>query len=146
MPSNFDFLSLVLADLRQDAIEAERLARHAPRAAAIQSRFVLERMCHWLYAHDRALERPYEDKLGAMLHAQSFRENLSAPVFAKARGIYTLGNHAAHEARSVPERDALRALEDLFHVLYWISRTYAPDEPRPPAPVGPDPRPGAPSR
>lgn len=127
MSSNFDFLSLHLVELRADALEAERLARISPRASAFQSRFVLESAAHWIYAHDPTLSRPYEDRLGAMIHEASFRDNLPPAQFLKVKAIYLTGNQAAHRSQAITPKDSLRALEELFHFLYWVSRTYSPD-------------------
>jgi type I restriction enzyme R subunit len=45
-------------------------------------------------------------------------------VFSKARVINTLGNRAVHGHRPIPGDDALVALRELFHVAYWLARTY----------------------
>jgi len=45
-------------------------------------------------------------------------------VFSKARVINTLGNRAVHSHRAIPADDALMAVRELFHVAYWLARTY----------------------
>jgi type I restriction enzyme R subunit len=45
-------------------------------------------------------------------------------VFGKARVINTLGNRAVHGQRAIPLDDALVAVRELFHVTYWLARTY----------------------
>jgi type I restriction enzyme R subunit len=45
-------------------------------------------------------------------------------VFSKARVINTLGNRAVHGHRAIPPDDALVAVRELFHVTYWLARTY----------------------
>jgi type I restriction enzyme R subunit len=38
-----------------------------------------------------------------------------------------MGNIAVHDSTSITERDALNLVQELFHVLYWLCRSYAPD-------------------
>ena len=45
-------------------------------------------------------------------------------MFNKARVIVTLGNRAVHSHRPIPGNDALVAVRELFHVCYWLARTY----------------------
>lgn len=125
--SNFTFLALHLPSLRADAQEAERIARTSPRAATIQCRYVLEAALHWQFQRDRGLSRPYEDRLGAMLHEPSLRATLPPNVYLKAMAVYRAGNAAAHRGAPVAARDAVRTVEELFHFVYWLSRTYCPD-------------------
>ncbi|GKT23480.1 hypothetical protein [Acidovorax sp. SUPP3334] len=39
--------------------------------------------------------------------------------------IRRLGNQAVHQARPVPQQDALAALRELFHVAFWLAQHYA---------------------
>ena len=53
-------------------------------------------------------------------------------MFNKARVINTLGNRAVHSHRAIPGEDALAAVRELFHVAYWLARTYGrADRPAP---------------
>ncbi len=126
MASNFDFLAARHRDLFVAAAEAEAQVHRSPRLACFQARFALERTCHWLYRHDPDLRMPYDRGLGALIHEQSFRDNLPRAVFDKVRLIQQLGNKAAHEARAPKLADALQAVRDLFHFLFWVARMYAP--------------------
>jgi type I restriction enzyme R subunit len=94
---------------------------------------VLEAALHWQFERDRGLSRPYEDRLGAMLHEPSLRATLPPNVYLKAMAVYRAGNAAAHRGAPVAGRDAVRAVEELFHFLYWLSRTYSPDARQHPA-------------
>ncbi len=96
-----------------------------PRAACFYARRTLELAVHWAYKHDADLRLPYQDKLSALIHEPSFKRIAGEAVFSKARVINSLGNHAVHSHRTVPEADALTALRELFHVVYWFARTYA---------------------
>ncbi len=78
----------------------------------------------WAYKYDPALKLPYQDNLSALIHEPSFKQTAGEAVFSKARVINTLGNRAVHSHRAVPEVDALAAVRELFHVAYWLARTY----------------------
>jgi type I restriction enzyme R subunit len=78
----------------------------------------------WSYKHDAALKLPYQDNLSALIHDPSFKEAAGEAVFSKARVINTLGNRAVHGPRAIPPDDAVVAVRELFHVCYWLGRTY----------------------
>ena len=46
-------------------------------------------------------------------------------MFNKARVINTLGNQAVHNQRSMRQFDSLTAVRELFHISFWLARTYA---------------------
>ena len=127
MSSNFAFLLARHPALHDEATEAERLANTSPRASCFQSRVTLELAVQWLYAHDASLRRPLDERLGALVHEPSFRAALPAPLFQKVRAVLLAGNEAAHRSPKVGVRESLRAVEDLFHVLFWLSQVYSPD-------------------
>ena len=60
----------------------------------------------WAYKHDGTLRLPYQDNLSARLITQ-------------------LGNQAVHSAKPIQATDAVVAVRELFHVGYWLARTYA---------------------
>jgi len=78
----------------------------------------------WVYKHDAALKLPYQDNLSALIHEPSFKQAGGEAVFSKARVINTLGNRAVHGHRAIPPNDAVVAVRELFHVCYWLGRTY----------------------
>ena len=80
---------------------------------------------HWLYKHDAALKLPYQDHLSALIHDPTFRQATGPAVFAKTRVVKDLGNLAVHSHKPVRQVDALTAAKELFHVLFWLARTYA---------------------
>jgi type I restriction enzyme R subunit len=45
-------------------------------------------------------------------------------LFTKARLIKDLGNLAVHSTKKVAATDALTATRELFHLCYWLARTY----------------------
>jgi type I restriction enzyme R subunit len=127
MASNFDFLQNRYPTLYEHATHAESLIYSAPRASCFYTRFTLEQAVHWLYSNDPYLQLPYDDNLGALIHEQTFQDNLKPGLFPKIRAIHKMGNIAVHDSTSITERDALNLVQELFHVLYWLCRSYAPD-------------------
>ena len=92
--------------------------------ACFHARRALELAVAWAYKHDPGLKLPYQDNLSALIHDPSFKQTAGEAVFSKARVIVTLGNRAVHSHRAIPEGDALVAVRELFHVAYWLARTY----------------------
>lgn len=104
--------------------KAEGAVRADPRTACFYARRTLELAVDWAYKHDPALRLPYQDNLSALIHEPTFKRTAGEAVFNKARVIVTLGNRAVHSHRPVPEADAVAAVRELFHVCYWLARTY----------------------
>ena len=127
MASNFGFLGDRYPALFKHATQAESLVYSAPRASCFYARFTLEQAVHWLYANDPYLQFPYDTNLAALIHEQTFKDNLKPGLFQKIRSIHKVGNLAVHDATSIGDRDALQLVEELFHLLYWLYRYYAPD-------------------
>lgn len=127
MTSNFDFLCETYPDLHNHAVQAENLIKTAPRASCFYSRYTLEQTVQWLYKNDPYLRPPYDNKLGALIHEQTFKDNLSPGLFPKFRTILKTGNHAVHQNIPIAEKDALHLVQELFHILYWLCRFYSPN-------------------
>jgi type I restriction enzyme R subunit len=126
-PSNFTFLKLAWPDLALEAIKAERNAAADPRAACFYARRTMELAVHWLYDADRSLRRPYRDDLSAMVFEPSFQAAVEQRVRVKMDFIRRQGNAAVHDRRPIKSEAALGVVRELFHVMFWIARTYAPD-------------------
>mgnify|MGYP000049974683 CR=1 FL=1 len=127
MASNFDFLRTHYPQLFEHATHAESLVYTAPRASCFYTRFTLEQAVHWLYANDPYLHPPDDNNLAALIHEQTFQDNLKPGLFPKIRAIHKMGNIAVHDSSSITEKDALHLVQELFHFLYWLYRSYAPD-------------------
>jgi type I restriction enzyme R subunit len=122
--SNFTFLP---ADYRTLAVAAQTAESHVfsdARGACFHARFALETAVHWLYRHDQGLEMPYDQSLGALLHAPSFQQRVPEAIFQKARTIQKVGNLAVHSQKPIRQFDALQLVKELQHILYWLARTY----------------------
>ncbi|NEO34150.1 MAG: DEAD/DEAH box helicase family protein [Symploca sp. SIO3C6] len=127
MASNFDFLSHHYPEFYKHATHAESLVYTAPRASCFYTRFTLEQAVLWLYANDAYLQPPDDNSLGALIHEQTFKDNLKPELFPKLRTIHKFGNIAVHQSTPIKEKDAQYLIKELFHFLYWLRRFYSPD-------------------
>ncbi|MFY7778815.1 MAG: DEAD/DEAH box helicase family protein, partial [Elstera sp.] len=123
--TQFAFLQTEFPEVFALARKAELAAVNEARAACFYARLALEGAVKWLYAHDRSLREPYEKTLSAQIHDAGFRTLVGPALVTKARLIKDYGNAAAHETRAIPPGNALSAVRELFHVSYWLVRTYA---------------------
>ncbi|MEY4978068.1 MAG: hypothetical protein RLZZ352_338 [Pseudomonadota bacterium] len=122
--SNFAFLESEWLALFESARKAEELANSDARASCFYARRTLELAVAWMYTHDPALRRPYQDSLNALMHEPSFKATVGEALLTKARLVKDLGNLAVHSTRKVSSTDAVNALRELFHLCYWLARTY----------------------
>ncbi|HYE47806.1 MAG TPA: DEAD/DEAH box helicase family protein [Caulobacter sp.] len=126
MTSQFDFLSAEFPEVHALAARAEGMARSDARGACFYARLSLETIVGWLYRHERGLRSPYESTLAARIHEPTFRALVGPAIVAKARLVKDLGNRAAHQGgRVVPPGNGITAVRELFHLAYWLARTYA---------------------
>jgi type I restriction enzyme R subunit len=122
--SNFAFLQADWPLLYEAATQAEGMANTDARASCFYSRRALELTVAWLYTYDKTLKLPYQDHLSALIHEPTFRKATGEAVFTKTKLIKDLGNLAVHSTRKILPADALTATRELFHVCYWLARTY----------------------
>src|SRR3954466_6984490 len=122
--SQFAFLQREWPAVFDSAAKAEATVHADPRTACLYARRTLELAVSWSYKFDPSLELPYQATLSALIHEPSFKEAAGEAVFSKARVINTLGNRAVHGHRAIPPEDAVVAVRELFHVTYWLARTY----------------------
>src|SRR5262245_40367714 len=123
--SQFGFLQREWDAVFEAASKAEVAVYADPSTACFYARRALELAVGWAYKHDAALRLPYQDNLSALIHEPSFKETAGEAVFSKARVINQLGNQAVHSHRPIQPSDAVTAVRELFHVGYWLARTYA---------------------
>ena len=123
--SNFAFLDHPeWLFLFESATNAEELANTDARASCFYARRTLELAVAWLYKHDPALRLPYQDTLSALIHDPTFRQTVGDALFTKARLIKDLGNMAVHSTKKIGPLDAINTTRELFHLCYWLARTY----------------------
>jgi type I restriction enzyme R subunit len=123
--SNFEFLQTEWADLLEPAARTEALANPDPRSSCFYARRALELAVAWLFKHEAALKLPYRDELSALLAEPTFKKTVGGTIFAKADLIRRLGNQAVHTQKRITPLDSLNATRELFHVLFWLARTYS---------------------
>lgn len=144
--SNFAFLQSEWATLYGAAIKAEEMANTDARTSCFYARRTLELAVGWLYKHDKSLRLPYQDHLSALIHEPSFQATVGDAVFTKAKLIKDLGNLAVHSTRPIQRPDAITATRELFHICYWLARTYGQRaRPAPELRFAPDLIPSAPA-
>lgn len=130
--SQFAFLQREWPAEYASCAKAEAAVHSDPRTACFYSRRALELAVAWMYKHDGSLQLPYQDNLSALIHDPTFKKVAGEAVFSKARVIVTLGNRAVHSHKTIPPDDALAAVRELFHVAYWLARTYGRTQRPPP--------------
>jgi len=123
--SHFTFLQVEWPTVFESATKAEEAVHGDPRTACFYARRSLELAMAWLFKHDPSLKLPYQDNLSALIHEPTFKALAGEAIFSKARVITKLGNQAVHSHRPVQPTDALTAVRELFHLGYWLVRTYA---------------------
>ena len=129
--SQFGFLLPEWPDLHGAAQRAEALALSDGRAAAFYARRALEIAVAWLYRFDRRLRPPVTDNLAALIGEPGFRATTGDAIFFKARFLKDLGNKAVHGERPFSDGEARTAVSELFHLCFWLARTYGKNT-RPP--------------
>jgi type I restriction enzyme R subunit len=125
MSNPFAFLQSEWPAVYEAASRAAVAVHPDPRTACFHARRALELAIKWAYKFDASLRLPYQDNLSALIHEPTFKAAAGEAVFSKARVITQLGNQAVHSHRPIPADDALTAVRELFHVGYWLARTYA---------------------
>ena len=123
--SNFAFLATEFPTVYEAAVEAERQAAVSPTAAAFFAGKAVEVAVKWAFQADPGLKLPYQDNIAALLHEPSFRRVAGEAVFTKAKYVNRLRNRAVHEEKMIRREDAEGAVKELFHISFWLARTYA---------------------
>ena len=136
--TQFAFLSPEFPDLLDPAKRAEAMALSDPRGACFYARLALETALGWMYRSDKALRSPYDTNLAALIHEPSLERLTGPAIVAKAKFVKDQGNRAVHDARPVTAQSATAAVRELFHICYWVARTYAGGA-KPPAGLAFDP-------
>lgn len=124
--SQFAYLKPEFLDLADYAGKAEQAALSDPRGACFYARLTLETALNWLYLHDPSLKRPYARELAALIAEPSLAQLMGPALITKARYVKDQGNRAAHDSgKPLTATDATHTLAELFHITYWLARTYA---------------------
>jgi type I restriction enzyme R subunit len=126
--STSDAFTLSCNEILARSKSAEDNIKTDPRIAGFYARNTLELMVETVFDIDNWLTRPRHDTtLMSLIHEKDFKQNLSSNLFPKLKLIIKIGNEAVHGKSALPQRDALQAVKELHHVLYWFVRTYTPN-------------------
>lgn len=123
-----DLFSTRCAEIYQRAKNAESHIKTDANIAGFYARNTLELMVETIFDIDNWLSRPRHDAtLMSLIHEKGFKQNLATNLFPKLKLIIKIGNEAVHGKTRLQQRDALQAVKELHHVLYWFVRTYTPN-------------------
>ena len=122
--SQFRFLQTQWPAVFEAAGKAEAFANPDPRTACFYARRALELLVEWVFKSDSSLSVPYQENLSALIHEPTFKATAGEAVFQKCRVITKLGNEAVHRPKPIQAFDAVTVVRELFHVGYWLARTY----------------------
>ena len=120
--SNFSFLQQEFFSICDSATKAESYLNTDARAACWYARMTLEQIVDWLYRYDPNY-KSYDASLGARVHDACFKLNAGENIFTKATVVIGIGNRAAH-GKAAKKAEAVIAVTELFHIAYWLARTY----------------------
>ena len=124
MTDPFDFLAAEFAGVHADAAKAATMAMSDARTSCFYARRALEVAVNFAFDNDRALQRPYDSNLSALVNSPAFKAVASEGIYNFAREIIRFGNQAVHSNRPIHQVDSVNAVSKLFHVTYWFARTY----------------------
>ena len=124
--SNFAFLAAEFPAVHEAAVEAERQAAcRRRRRRSLPARRSRSRSNGHSAADpesEAALSGQYR---GAAARAELSRARRARRCSPRRRYINTLRNRAVHEEKTISPGDATGAVKELFHVCFWLARTYA---------------------
>jgi type I restriction enzyme, R subunit len=130
--SNFHFLKEDWPEFIGDAKAMEKLVHFDSRGAIGRARHLIEQVVLWMYENDEDLELPFDTSLYNITNEMGFKKIVGYKVYEKIRLIRKAGNLALHEKKRVSQDDAMNICREVFHVMFWLYRTYADDdEPKP---------------
>ncbi|MBB5063150.1 DEAD/DEAH box helicase family protein [Granulicella mallensis] len=128
-PSNFAFLRAEWPALHAEAAKAESLVYPDPRTACFYARRALESVLEWLFKHEPTLHSPYQTNLSALIHEPTFAALAGQPLHTKCVLINRTGNAAVHNSAAVSTQQSFDAVRELFHLTFWLARTYSRSTP-----------------
>lgn len=127
--TNFNFLKgkSKFESFTSACLEAEKSLQISPATTAILSRRALELAVKWIYSFDDGLKLPYDDRLSALIHEQTFKDIIDSNLFPLIRYIVKLGNVAVHTNSFISREEAITSLRNLHEFISWIDYCYSVD-------------------
>ncbi|MDF7806019.1 DEAD/DEAH box helicase family protein [Pontiellaceae bacterium B12219] len=125
--SQFDFLKAYpyFDAVRAVCAEAEASIAVSNATCALQSRRALEVAVKWMYRYDKGLTVPYQDNLSSLIHDVQFKRLIDSRLFPRIKFVVSLGNMAAHTAKSMRRDETELSLKNLYDFVRWLAFTYA---------------------
>lgn len=101
--TNFDFLKneKKFDGFADAAIAAERILPIDYTASILNCRRAMEAAIKWMYSVDRALVKPWDDKLVSLMNTDEFRDIVDEDLLRRMDYIRKSGNTAAHGGRKI---------------------------------------------
>ncbi|MFI3255141.1 MAG: DEAD/DEAH box helicase family protein [Eubacteriales bacterium] len=123
---NFTFLADIPEyDLfASSCIEAEDVYPTSPSLCCLAVRKAVELGVKWVYSADDTMTLPYDDKLGNLIHAPCFRDEIDQATWLKLKQLIFMGNKSAHTSKKYHKTEALVSLMTLFEFVDWIDCCY----------------------
>ena len=118
---NFAFLTQEFPSVAESASFPELHINGDPRAACFHARHALERLVKRLFKIDKQLKPPHVQNLDGYMSDETFVEVVPEEVLQKMQYIRKAGNDAVHGNKLPPPEKAKNVVQELFHVLYWLS-------------------------
>lgn len=125
--SNFAFMLAQWPDLAQRARKAEQFAWIDPRVSMMYARHTAEHIVDWIYEHESAVPYPYQRDFNGLLNQPEFKALVGSTITSKLNAIRKAGNNAVHGKTDPSPQNSQFAVAELFHVCYWLARTYTID-------------------
>ena len=125
--TNFDFLlsEKDFSSFASTAVAAENLLHIDRDSSVLSCRRAMEFAVKWMYAVDKELTPPWDDKLSTLMNAREFRDIVKDDLWFRMDYIRKIGNNAAHESKKISQEQAELCLENLFLFLDFVAYCYA---------------------
>lgn len=125
--TNFDFLQ---SEPKFDsfsgvAVAAEKILPIDCAASAVNCRRAMEFAVKWMYSVDRALVKPWDDKLVTLMSTDEFRDIVGNDLYKRMNFIRKIGNNAAHGERKITNDQAMLCLGNLYDFMDFVAYCYA---------------------
>lgn len=127
--TNFDFLQCEpkFDSFSGVAVAAEKILPIDFAASAVNCRRAMEFAIKWMYSVDRALVKPWDDKLVTLMSTDEFRDIVGNDLYQRMNFIRKIGNNAAHGDRKITKDQAMLCLENLYDFMDFVAYCYADD-------------------
>ncbi|WP_237762459.1 type I restriction endonuclease subunit R [Arthrobacter sp. ERGS1:01] len=88
------------------------------------ARHTAEHIVDWIYEHESAIPYPYQRDFNGLLNQPEFKALVGSTITSKFNAIRKAGNNAVHGKTDPSPQNSQFAVAELFHVCYWLARTY----------------------